>query len=94
MGHIINLLNGSGAELIPNLLQLIYATAAGFMFVMIRSKSLLVCILTHGLFNALSAFSNDMGAGIEMQILTAALLTVITGSYAVYLAFFAFDREE
>ena len=96
MGHIINLLNGSGAEFIPNLLQLIYATAAGFMFVMIflRSKSLLVCILTHGLFNALSAFSNDMGAGIEMQILTAALLTVITGSYAVYLAFFAFGREE
>ena len=35
IGHIINLFNGSGAELIPNLLQVVYAMAVGFMFVMI-----------------------------------------------------------
>jgi len=39
IGHIINLINGSGAELVPNLLQVVYATAAGFMFVMMYSKS-------------------------------------------------------
>lgn len=88
IGHIINLINGSGADLLPNLLQVVYATAAGFMFVMIyyKSKSLLVCIAAHGLFNALSAFANEASASNEMRILTATLLTVITGSYALYLA--------
>ena len=38
IGHIINLINGSGAELIPNLLQVVYATSAGFMFVMMYCK--------------------------------------------------------
>ena len=58
VGHIINLINGSGAELLPNLLQVVYAIAVGFMFMMIyyRTKSLLPCIITHGVFNALSAF--------------------------------------
>ena len=88
IGHIINLINGSGADLLPNLLQVVYATAAGFMFVMMyyKSKSLLVCIVAHGLFNALSAFANEASASNEMRILTATLLTVITGSYALYLA--------
>ena len=88
IGHIINLINGSGVELLPNLLQVVYATAAGFMFVMIyyKSKSLLVCIAAHGIFNALSVFANEAGATGEMRILTALSLTVITGSYALYLA--------
>ena len=89
IGHIINLINGSGTELIPNILQVVYATAAGFMFVMMyyKSKSLLVCIAAHGIFNALSVFANEVNATNEMRILTALLLTVITGSYALYLAF-------
>ena len=88
IGHIINLVNGSGAELLPNLLQVVYATAAGFMFVMIycKSKSLVTCILSHGVFNALSAFANEAVASMEMKILTAALLTVITASYGAYIA--------
>ena len=88
IGHIINLINGSGAELLQNLLQVIYATAAGFMFVMMyyKSKSLIGCIVTHGAFNALSVFANEANATAEMRILTAILLTVITGSYALYLA--------
>ena len=89
IGHIINLINGSGAELLPNLLQVVYATAAGFMFVMMyyKSKSLLVCIAAHGIFTALSVVANEANATAEMRILTAILLTVITGSYALYLAF-------
>ena len=88
IGHIINLINGSGAELLPNLLQVVYATAAGFMFVMMyyKSKSLIVCIAAHGAFNALSVFANEANATAEMRILTAILLTVITDSYALYLA--------
>ena len=88
IGHIVNLINGSGADLLSNLLQVVYATAAGFMFVMVyyKSKSLLVCIAAHGLFNALSAFSAQASHTKEAQIFSALLLTVITGSYALYLA--------
>lgn len=88
IGHIINLINGSGAELTQNLLQVIYATAAGFMFVMIyyKTKSLIWCIAAHGVFNALGAFANETAASSKVQIFTAILLTVITGGYAVYIA--------
>ena len=88
IGHIINLVNGSGAELLPNLLQVIYATAAGFMFVMMyyKSRSLLICISAHGLFNAISVFANNnLTSG--QRILSCIGLTVITGAYALYLAF-------
>lgn len=88
IGHIINLINGSGTELLPNLLQVIYATAAGFMFVMmyVRTKSLVGCIAAHGVFNALSAFANEAAMTPMRHIVSAVLLTVITGSYAAYLA--------
>lgn len=87
IGHIINLVNGSGAELIPNLLQVVYATSAGFMFVMIyyRTGSLISCILAHGIFNALSIFANEGSAGITERVVSAILLTLITSSYALYI---------
>ncbi len=88
IGHIINLVNGSGAELIPNLLQVVYATAAGFMFVMmyLKEDSLIACILAHGIFNALSVFSDESALTQEQRIISCILLTLITGSYAIYLA--------
>lgn len=88
IGHMINLVNGSGAELVNNLLQVVYATAAGFMFVMLYCKggSLLPCIGAHGIFNALSVFADEKAASQEMRVFTAIALTVITGGYAVYLA--------
>lgn len=57
LGHIVNLLNGR--ELIPTLLQICYATAAGFLFTIIfyKGKSLLPCIITHGIINSLAIFS-------------------------------------
>ena len=88
VGHIINLINGSGAELLPNLLQVVYAIAVGFMFVMIyyRTKSLLPCIITHGVFNALSAFANEAGLTSKEQIVSCILITLISGVYALYIA--------
>lgn len=88
MGHIVNLLNGSGATLLPSLLQIVYATAAGFLFVMmyLKTDSLLSCIAAHSIFNALSVFTNDASATFDQQLLTAAALTVITGGYGAYLA--------
>ena len=39
IGHFVNLVNGSGAELLPNILQVLYAMAVGFAFVMIYYKT-------------------------------------------------------
>jgi len=88
MGHIINMWAGSGAELIPNLLQVIYATGAGFMFVMIycKTKSLIGCVVTHGMFNALSVFAAEP-QNTNDRIISCLMLTLITGSYAVYIAY-------
>ena len=87
IGHIINLINGSGAELVPNLLQVVYATAAGFMFVMIyvKSKSLVACITIHSVFNALSVFANEAAMTVKDRIISCILLTLISGGYAIYL---------
>lgn len=88
IGHIINLINGSGAELIPNLLQVIYAMAAGFMFVMIfyKSGSLIPCIIGHGLFNALSVFADEGTLTLKQQIASCVFLVVVSGGYGAYIA--------
>ena len=88
IGHIINLINGSGAELIPNLLQVIYAMAAGFMFVMIfyKSGSILPCIIGHGVFNALSVFADEGTLSLNQQIASCVFLVIINGGYSVYIA--------
>ena len=87
IGHIVNLFNGSGAELLPNLLQVVYAIAIGFAFVMIYVKtgSLLPCILTHSVFNGLSAFANEAAMTPQREILSGVFLAVIAGGYALYL---------
>lgn len=96
MGHIINLFNGSGTELLPNLLQVVYATAAGFMFVMIyyKTESLIVCIMAHGVFNALSVFVNEAAVMDTMQILSCVFLIVVCGGYGAYLAKMKRGKEE
>jgi membrane protease YdiL (CAAX protease family) len=88
IGHIVNLFNGSGAELLPNLLQVMYAVAVGFTFVMIfyRTKSLVPCIITHSVFNGLSAFANKAAETMQRQVISGVLLAVIAGGYAWYLA--------
>ena len=88
IGHIVNLFNGSGAQLLPNLLQVMYAVAIGFAFVMLycKTKSLMPCIITHSVFNALSAFANEALMTPKRQIISGIFLTVIAGGYALFLA--------
>lgn len=82
IGHILNLLNG--ADLIPTLLQIIYATSTGFMFVIIfiKSKSIMPCIITHSLVNALSVF--EVSRFITIYI-APIILTIIPIIYSIYL---------
>ncbi len=87
-GHIINLFNGSGMSLSENIIQIISAVAIGFMFVMlyIKSGSLLVCILTHGLFNSLSAFSDEAVLTPEKRIASGSFIVLLSTAYALYIA--------
>ena len=82
-GHIINLL--SGADLALTLLQVAYATTAGFAFTIIfhKSGSLLPCIVTHSVMNATSVFACK--AGLTMDVITAIALIVVFVGYAVWI---------
>ena len=87
MGHIINLFNGSGMDLVSNLCQIVFAIAVGFLLVTIfyRGGSLLPCILVHSAINTFSTFANNGGLAVEMQLLHIAVLIAITVTYTLVL---------
>ena len=82
IGHIINLLNG--ASFIPTLMQVFYAMAIGYLFVIIfyKSKSLLPCIITHSLFNSLSIFSIENTLSLYIAPI---FLIIVPITYAIYI---------
>lgn len=86
IGHIVNLINGSGAELTATLCQVCYAVAIGFLFVTLfyRGGSLWPCILSHGVFNSLSVFS-DQAASDRWLIPVSLALVVLSLGYALLL---------
>lgn len=81
IGHIINLLNG--AELIPTLLQVCYAMAIGYLFVIIfyKSKSLLPCIITHAVFNACSIFNIENTVSTYIAPIVLIMVPIAYGIY-------------
>ena len=87
IGHIINLFNGSGMELVDNLCQIVFAIAVGFLLVTIfyRGGSLLPCILVHSAINTLSTFASDAGLTMEMRLLHLGVLIAITVAYTLIL---------
>ncbi len=82
IGHIVNLFNG--ADLIPTLMQVGYATAIGYLFVIIyyKSKSLIPCIITHMAVNSLSIFNVENDTSIYIVPLFLILVSV---GYAIYI---------
>ena len=87
IGHIVNLFNGSGAQLLSNLCQVGYAVAVGFLFVILflKTGSLIPCIVTHSAVNALSVFANEGSITVAQEIFSAIAIAVIALAYAVYL---------
>ena len=83
MGHIVNLLNG--ADFLPTLLQIGYATAIGFLFTVlfIKTKSLWPGILAHAVINATSLFAVE-GDG-YVQLISSLVMVVLSVGYALYL---------
>ena len=82
IGHIINLFNG--ADLVPTLLQVGYATAVGYLFVTItyRSGSIIPCIIAHSLNNSFSIFNaeNDISTYV-----VPVFLMIVPTIYAIYI---------
>jgi membrane protease YdiL (CAAX protease family) len=85
IGHIVNLFNGSGADILSNVCQIFEATAFGFLFVIIfyRGKSLLPAIISHSSINALSAFCNEEAITPIVSILISIMLCAVVLSYAL-----------
>lgn len=82
IGHIVNLLNG--ADIIPTLMQICYATAIGYLFVIIfyKSKSLIPCIITHAIVNSLSIFNIENTVSIYV---VPVFIIVVSITYAIYI---------
>ena len=88
IGHIVNLFNGSGMDLVSNLCQIVFAIAVGFLLVTIfyRGGSLLPCILVHSAINTLGTFANDANLVVEMHLIHLGILIVVTVAYTLILA--------
>ena len=84
-GHLVNFLNGSGMTPLENICQVFYAVAVGFLFVavLIRSGSLIPCMIAHAAFNALSVFANDpMQEKYQIPIaLSLCVISLAAGAY-------------
>lgn len=87
LGHILNLFNGSGMDLIANVCQIIGAIACGFLFVVIfyRSGSLIPCVIAHSVNNAVSVFANKAALTMEKHILLSVINLAIVVVYTLIL---------
>lgn len=82
VGHIINLLNGE--PVIETLIQVVYAMAVGYLFaiILVKTKSLWPCIITHAAVNALSIFNVT---NILSMYIVPIFVVIISISYAEYI---------
>ena len=85
MGHIVNLLMGHAT--FGTFLQIAYATAIGFAFVMLfyKSGSLWPCIAAHSLIDVLSVLGNQNFPD-GLHVFATVFVIVVAGGYAWYLS--------
>ena len=89
IGHIVNLLNGQ--PVLETMLQIVFATALGFALVALfyRGKSLIPCIVFHGINNALSAISDEeaslkvFGSAEKEMFISVSIAIVIAAIYSI-----------
>ena len=88
IGHIVNLVNGSGKDPASSVIQVIYAVLVGFVLVLIfyYGKSLVPCIIFHSANNALKVFeaNGSFSPQVEM-VMNLVVILVILGGYVFYL---------
>ena len=89
IGHIVNLLNGQ--PVLETMLQIVFATALGFALVALfyRGKSLIPCIIFHGINNAVSAISDEeaslkvFGSAEKEMFISVSIAIVIAAIYSI-----------
>lgn len=84
MGHVVNLLTGHAT--FETLLQVCYAVAIGFAFVMVfhKSGSLWPCIVAHSLIDVLAVLGREVPD--ELFVIGSVFIIVVAGGYAWYLS--------
>ena len=90
IGHIVNLFNGQ--DLWETISQIIFAVFVGFALVILfhKGKSLVPCIVFHGVFNALSIIANDealnnaLGGPVSAALILIAASAVLLGGYSLW----------
>ncbi len=96
IGHIVNLFNGSGRNMISSIIQVVFAVFVGFVLVWIfyHGKSLMPCILFHSANNALKVFSAEGSFDPKTEMLLNLVVIVgVLGGYLIYLVM-AFPVKE
>lgn len=86
LGHIVNLVNGSGQSVAETLPQIVFAVAVGFALVELfyRGGSLIPCVVFHSLNNALNTFGvGSIAPAVEYAV--DAALILLLASYALLL---------
>lgn len=88
IGHIVNLFTGQAS--MDTILQIIYAIAIGFSFVMCfyKSGSLIPCIITHSIIDMTSKFSSQNvsnQAAVYWNYGGSVFIILVAGGYALYL---------
>ena len=84
---MLNLFSSGIENLLPNVCQVFYAMAIGFLFVIIFYKggSLIACIITHSLVNALSVFQNLQAITLLNEILVSIAIILVAVVYLIIL---------
>ena len=88
IGHIVNMFNGSGRDLISSIVQIVFAILVGFILVLIfyHGKSLITCILFHSANNALKVFAAEGSLSPQAEmIINLIVIIVVLGGYLFYL---------
>lgn len=88
IGHIVNLFNGSGRDLMSSLIQVVFAVFVGFVLVLIfhYGGSLIPCIVFHSANNAFKIFEADQIMDPKMEmVVNLILIFAVLGGYLLYL---------
>jgi len=87
VGHLVNLFSSGIDNLLPNICQVFYSMAVGFLFVIMFYKggSLIACILTHSFVNMFSVFQNKQAITPLTEIIISLIIIVVAVTYSIIL---------
>ena len=96
LAHLFNLFVGAGIG--PTLLQVVYTTLTGglFAFVLIKTKNLLLCGFTHGVYNFCGLVLSEqfLGTGIVFDTGTTVIMAIVSVAVGIFVLYKVFTYPE